>query len=65
MSNINQYLKNIMKAIYGKEVRQSIHDAIKEIDKVADTAQNSATEMARAAQQAAAAAGQSEEAAGM
>ena len=64
MSNINQYLKNIMKAIYGKEVRQSIHDAIKEIDKVADTAQNSATEMARAAQQAAAAAGQSEEAAG-
>ena len=64
MSNINQYLKNIMKAIYGKEVRQSIHDAIKENDKVADTAQNSATEMARAAQQAAAAAGQSEEAAG-
>lgn len=53
MSKINEYLNNIMKAVYGREVRQSIHDAIKEIDSVADTAQGSATEMARAAQQSA------------
>ena len=53
MSKINEYLNNIMKAIYGRDVRQSIHDAIKEIDAVADTAQGSATEMARAAQQSA------------
>ena len=28
MSNIGTYLNNILKAVYGKEVRQSIHDAI-------------------------------------
>lgn len=32
-----------MQAVYGKDVRQSIHDAIETIDSVADTAQNSAT----------------------
>lgn len=29
-SLIAQYLKNILKAVYGKDVRQSIHDAIKQ-----------------------------------
>lgn len=43
MSNIQGYLQNIMQAVYGKDVRQSIHDAIETIDSVADTAQNSAT----------------------
>ncbi len=56
MRKINECLNNIMKAIYGREVRQSIHDAIKEIDAIADTAQGSATEMARNAQQSALAA---------
>ena len=43
MSNIQGYLQNIMQAVYGKDVRQSIRDAIETIDSVADTAQNSAT----------------------
>ena len=49
MSNINKFLANILASRYGKDVRQSIHDAIFEIDKVADTAQNSATQMANKA----------------
>lgn len=49
MSNISQYLANILAARYGKDVRQSIHDAIKEVDRVADTAQGSATASAKAA----------------
>ena len=38
MSKIQGYLQNIMQAVYGKDVRQSIHDAIEMIDSVADTA---------------------------
>lgn len=46
MSNINKELEDVLKARYGKDVRQAIHDAIKEVDSVADTAQDSATKMA-------------------
>lgn len=49
MSNIQTFLEKIISARYGKDVRQSIHDAIEEIDKVADTAQGSATEAAEIA----------------
>ncbi len=49
MSNIGQFLEQIMHARYGKDVRQSIHDAIEEVDRVADTAQDSATAAAAAA----------------
>ena len=49
MSNISHFLEQIMQARYGKDVRQSIHDAIQEIDAVADTAQDSATASAKAA----------------
>ena len=49
MSKIQTFLQNILSARYGKDVRQSIHDAIQEIDKVADTAQGSATEAAEIA----------------
>ena len=49
MSNIAEYLEKILAARYGKDVRQSIHDAIKEVDRVADTAQDSATASAKAA----------------
>ena len=49
MSNIAEYLEKILAARYGKDVRQSIYDAIKEVDRVADTAQNSATASAKAA----------------
>lgn len=50
MSNISTYLEKIMSAVYGRDVRQSIHDAIQEIDSVADTAQDSATASAAAAE---------------
>lgn len=30
MATIQDYLNNILKAVYGKDVRQSIHDAIKQ-----------------------------------
>lgn len=49
MSNISNFLNEILSARYGKDVRQSIHDAIQEIDSVADTAQNSASSMAQEA----------------
>lgn len=49
MSNIQTLLQKILSARYGKDVRQSIHDAIEEIDKVADTAQESATKAAESA----------------
>lgn len=32
MANITTYLKNILSAVYGKDVRQSIHDGIEEIN---------------------------------
>lgn len=38
MANINKYLEDILIAIYGEEVRGSIHDAIEEINKQADEA---------------------------
>ena len=50
MSNIQKYLQNIMQAVYGKDVRQSIHDAIEMIDSVADTAKDSATASAKMAE---------------
>lgn len=50
MSNIQGYLQNIMQAVYGKDVRQSIHDAIETIDSVADTAKDSATASAKMAE---------------
>ena len=39
-----------MQAVYGKDVRQSIHDAIETIDSVADTAKDSATASAKMAE---------------
>lgn len=50
MSNIQGYLQKIMQAVYGKDVRQSIHDAIEMIDSVADTAKDSATASAKMAE---------------
>ena len=49
MANIQTFLQNILSARYGKDVRQSIHDAIEEVDRVADTAHGSATEAAEIA----------------
>lgn len=49
MSIINECLKQIMSARYGKDVRKSIHDGIKEVDSVARAAQNSATANAQTA----------------
>ncbi len=46
---ISKYLQQILSARYGKDVRQSIHDGIKEIDGVARAAQNSATANAQTA----------------
>jgi len=40
---ISECLKQILSARFGKDVRQSIHDGIKEIDGIARTAQGSAT----------------------
>ncbi len=59
MSNIAEYLGKILAARYGKDVRQSIHDAIEEVDRVADTAQDSATASAKAAAESAQNAGAS------
>ena len=53
MANIQTFLEKILSARYGKDVRQSIHDAIVEIDGVADTAQTSATAQAEAARKSA------------
>ena len=60
MSNIAEFLSDILAARYGKDVRQSIHDAIEEVDRVADTAQNSATASAKAAEKSAKSAAESE-----
>ena len=49
MSRVSECLKQILSARYGKDVRQSIHDGIKEIDSVARTAQSSATANAQTA----------------
>lgn len=53
MSKIQTFLQNILSARYGKDVRQSIHDAIEEIDSVADTAKDSATAKAEEARKSA------------
>ena len=49
MSIISECLRQILSARYGKDVRQSIHDGIKELDEVARTAQGSATLSAQTA----------------
>lgn len=49
MSRVSECLNQIMSARYGKDVRQSIHDGIEEIDGVARAAQNSATANAQTA----------------
>lgn len=49
MASITENLKQILSARYGRDVRQSIHDSIKEIDGIARTAQNSATSSAQTA----------------
>lgn len=49
MANIQKYLEQILSARYGKDVRQSIHDAIQAIDNVADGAKDSATASAKEA----------------
>lgn len=46
---ISEFLKQILSARYGKDVRQSIHDSIKELNEVAVTAQGSATVNAQTA----------------
>lgn len=46
MSNISTELIQIESARYGKDVRASIVSAIREVDRVADTAKDSAVEMA-------------------
>lgn len=51
MANIAEFLQKILSARYGEEVRKSIHDAIKEIDNVADGARDSATNAATQAQE--------------
>lgn len=53
MSNIQTFLQNILSARYGKDVRQSIHDAIEEIDSVASTAKDSAVNSAESARKSA------------
>lgn len=59
MANIRDLLKNIMQAIYGKDVRQSIHDAI---EQCYTDAGNLAEENTRAAQTAYNAAGRADQA---
>ena len=49
MAGITEYLNQILSAIYGKDVRQSIHDSIKEIWGIATGAQSSATSAMRTA----------------
>ena len=51
MANISGFLQKILSARYGEEVRQSIHDAIKEVDNVADGAKDSATKAAEQSQE--------------
>lgn len=43
MANISQYLAAIMSAIYGRDVRSSIHDAIREINTAQEQAINAGT----------------------
>lgn len=50
MPNIEQDLQAIMDARYGREVRQSIHDAIRDINNVADNAESVAITSQESAQ---------------
>lgn len=50
MPNIEQDLQAIMDARYGREVRQSIHDAIRDINNVADNAESVAISSQSSAQ---------------
>ena len=45
MANIDKYLSDIMAAVFGKDVRKSIHDAINEINKAQEVAIDSGTEI--------------------
>lgn len=56
MANINTYLSKILSAIYGEEVRGSIHDALKAVNEEATKAANDAAASAADAEQAVAAA---------
>lgn len=49
MSKVQACLKNILSARYGKDVRQSIHDAIEELNAISVTAQGSASISAQTA----------------
>ena len=40
MANINTYLQAILQAVYGEDVRGSIHDAIDIINKVGEVVLN-------------------------
>ena len=44
MSKIKECLENILKSRYGKDVRQSIHDSIEEINNIASDAKQAAVE---------------------
>ncbi len=46
MASIKEYLAQILSARYGKDVRQAIHDSIRDINDIATTAQDSATSSA-------------------
>ena len=48
MAGIKQYLDNILNAIYGKDVRQSIHDAIEQTYEDAATEGNANMEVSAA-----------------
>ena len=70
MAKIDTYLANILKAVYGEEVRGSIHDAIDEINKevitatnTSNTAKTAATDASNSAAASASAASASETAA--
>ena len=71
MANIQEFLKKILNARYGKDVRQSIHDSISEINRVteqaesiASTAKDSALHSAAVASESAVTATQKAESAG-
>lgn len=60
MSSIDEFLKKILASRYGKDVRQSIHDAIEKIDEIAEDAQTGATASASEAKASASEASSSE-----
>lgn len=60
MSSIDEFLKKILASRYGKDVRQSIHDAIEKIDEIAEDAQTGAKASASEAKASASEASNSE-----